>query len=40
LARTAYEDFLRVWDQADGDVPEIVIARRRLAERSSTTSNR
>lgn len=31
LAREAYDAFLRVWHQADSDIPEMVLARQRMA---------
>ena len=31
-ARTAYERFLQVWNDADADGPEVIAARKRLAE--------
>jgi tetratricopeptide (TPR) repeat protein/DNA-binding winged helix-turn-helix (wHTH) protein/TolB-like protein len=40
LARAGYEEFLRVWHQADTDVPEIVIAKQRLAVLSTAADSR
>ena len=37
-ARNAYEEFLRVWKDADPDIAEVIDARRRLADLSFKSS--
>jgi hypothetical protein len=32
-ARAAYERFLQVWQEADPDIPEVIEAKRQLANR-------
>jgi len=30
-ARAEYQRFLQVWDEDDGDIPEVLLAKKRLA---------